>query len=389
MILAGAFAAATLAGLAQTLAGHSLLRRFLRRPTAQSHERADMPVSVLKPIGGDEPLLEAALESLFLQDHPDFQIVLGVQNPADPALAVIDRLRQRHKTRDVALVIDATRHGANGKISNLINMLPAARHPILVIADADVHAPRGWLADVAATLATPGTGLVTALYTGLPATRGLVGRLGAAAITHGFLPGALLARALGRQDCFGSTMALRRATLEAAGGLAALADHLADDNLLGVLVKRQGLNIALAHSIVATTVAETRIGALFRHELRWARTIRRLEPWGHAASVLQFPLVWAALATIADARLAGLLVLAWAMRALLAGAAERRLAASSPSPPHPSPPTAWLPIWAWPLRDLLSVVVWGTSFLSDTVSWRGTLLRAAPVPHESMGHQPR
>jgi ceramide glucosyltransferase len=378
VILAGLLAAATLVGLAQALAGQALLRRFLRGKPG----RGTAPVSVLKPIAGGEPRLEAALETLFRQDHPEFQIVLGVQNPADPVLGVIERLLARNPGRDVALVVNAARHGVNGKVSNLINMLPAAKHATLVIADADVHAPRGWLADVVAGLEEKGVGLVTALYTGLPATRGVIGALGAAAITHGFLPGALLARALGRRDCFGSTMALRRATLEAIGGFAALADHLADDNLLGVLVKRQGLGIALARSVVATTVTETRLGPLFRHELRWARTIRRLEPWGHAASVLQFPLFWAALAALADFRLAWLFPAAWAIRALLTRAAERRLVA-------PSTGQAWLPIWLWPLRDLLSVVVWGASFLSDTVSWRGALLRAAPVPHETMGHQPR
>ncbi len=378
MIVAGFLAAAVLVGLGQALAGQVLLRRFLRGKPG----RGSAPVSVLKPIGGDEPLLEAALETLFRQDHPAFQIVLGVQNPADSALTVIQRLRARHPERDVALVINPARHGANGKVANLINMLPAAKHPVLVIADADVHASPGWLADVVAALDEPATGIVTALYTGLPATRGLVGALGAAGITHGFLPGALLSRALGRRDCFGSTMALRRATLEAIGGFEALADHLADDNLLGVLVKRQGLGIALARSVVATTVTETRLGPLFRHELRWARTIRRLEPTGHAASVLQFPLFWAALAALADPRLAWLFAAAWAIRALLARVAERSLAATSPSP-------VWLPLWLWPLRDLLSVVVWGASFLSDTVSWRGALLRAAPVPTETMGHQPR
>jgi ceramide glucosyltransferase len=379
LILAPCLAAAALLGLGQALAGQILLRRFLR----DTPQHGVAPVSVLKPIGGDEPLLEAALETLFRQEHPEFQVVLGIQNPSDPALGLVQRLCARYPERDVALVVSGVSHGANGKVSNLINMLPAARHATLVIADADVHAPPHWLADVVARLEAPGIGLVTALYTGLPAARGIVGSLGAMAISHGFLPGALLARAFGRQDCFGSTMALRRTTLEAVGGLAALADHLADDNLLGVLVKREGLGIALARTLVATTVSEARLAALFRHELRWARTIRRLEPRGYAASVLQFPLFWAAAAALADWRFAGLFALAWAIRGLLSRAGAAALDAV------PSPGGTWLPIWLWPLRDVLSVVVWGTSFLSDTVSWRGALLRAAPVPNEPMGHQPR
>ncbi len=373
MILAGFLAAAVLAGLVQALAGHALLRRFLRRQPARSVAR----VSVLKPLAGNEPTLEAALECLFRQDHPEFQIVFGVQNPADPALAVVERLRARHPAADVAVVVDPALPSANRKTSNLIHMLPAARHEVIVVSDSDVQVPPGWLADVLATLETPGTGLVTTLYAGMPAAPGPVALLGASGMTTGFLPSALLSRALGRQDCFGATMALRRSTLDAIGGFAALGDHLADDHLLGVLVRRRGLGIALTRKVVRTAVAETRLVDLFSHELRWARTIRRLAPWGFAASVLQFSLIWAALAGLADWRLAWIFPAVWAARVVLDRATERALAVA------PSP------IWLPPLRDLLSVVVWGTSFLSDNVSWRGVLLRAAPVPHETMGHQPR
>lgn len=373
MILADLLVLATLAGLVQAIAGHGLLRRFLRRRPG----RSVAPVSILKPLAGIEPTLEQALECLFHQDHPAFQIVFGVQNPADPALAVVERLRARHPDADVAVVIDPSLPSKNRKTSNLIHMLPAARHGVIVVSDADVHVPPCWLGDVLATLETPGTGLVTALYKGRPAVPGPVAVLGAAGMTTGFLPGALLARALGRQDCFGATMALRRSTLDAIGGFEALGDHLADDHLLGVLVKRQGLGIALARCVVRTAVPETRLRDLFTHELRWARTIRRLAPYGYVPSVLQFPLFWAALASLADWRLGWVFPAVWAGRALLDRATTRLLRRPA------------FPIWMPPLRDLLSVVVWGASFLSDTVSWRGALLHAAPVPHETMGHQPR
>src|SRR5579859_3074282 len=89
------------------------------------------PVTVLKPLCGDEPLLEQALESCFSQAYPEFQIVFGVHSAADPALAVVERLRRRFPTRDVEVVIDAALHGTNRKLSNLINMLPFAKHEIL------------------------------------------------------------------------------------------------------------------------------------------------------------------------------------------------------------------------------------------------------------------
>ena len=85
-------------------------------------------------------------------------------------------------------------------------MFAAARHDCLVIADSDVHAPPDYLSSVVAELARPGTGLVTTLSVGLPATKRLPERLAATQITYGFLPGVLMARALGRQDCLGITM---------------------------------------------------------------------------------------------------------------------------------------------------------------------------------------
>ena len=106
---------------------------------------------------------------------------------------------------------------------------------------------------------------------------------------------ALLARALGRQDSLGATMALTTDTLRRIGGLEALRDHLADDNVLGRRVRALGLDVTLARTVVATTVPETSFGALWRHELRWARTVRTLEPLGHAVSILQYPLIWAGL----------------------------------------------------------------------------------------------
>ena len=200
------------------------------------------------------------------------------------------RCRPGTRTADIDLVVDAAEHGTNPKVGNLINMLPSALHDILVIADSDVHARPDYLRHLAAALARPGVGLVTTLYSGLPAIPCVASLLGATQITHGFLPGALLGRALGRHDCLGATMCLNRETLSQIGGLEALRDHLADDNVLGRLVLAEGLDVVLADTIVATTVAERRISALWRHELRWARTIRTLEPVAFAASVLQYPL---------------------------------------------------------------------------------------------------
>jgi ceramide glucosyltransferase len=359
------------AGLGQAGAGLLAMRRFVAAPLPPAGPRP--PMTVLKPLCGDESMLEAALASFCAQDYPDLQLVCGVQDPADPAIAVVRRLQARFPDRDIALVIDPTQHGENRKVGNLINMLPMARHDVLVIADSDVHAAPDYLALIADTLALPRTGVVTALYTGLPANRSLAARLGATAINHSFLPGALLSRLLGRQDCLGATMALRRDTLAAIGGLEVLVHHLADDNILGRLVRARGLQVRLAPVVCATTVPEAGLDALLRHELRWARTILSLVPAEFAASAIQYPLAWAALAVALSGGAAwtlGFFALAWAGRAVLARGLDASLGLVQPGLATPAP------IWLLPLRDLLSLAVVASSIISDRVEWRGHILHA-------------
>ena len=359
------------AGLAQAAGGYLAVRRFARAPRPPARPR---PVTILKPLHGAEPMLEQALASVCAQKYGDYQIVFGVQNAADPALAVVERLRARFPGRDIAVVADATPHGSNHKIANLLNMLPAAKHEVLVIADSDVHCAPNYLDRIVAALDAPGTGLVPTVYAGLAATPSLAGRLGATWINHSFLPGALVARGLGRQDCLGATMALRRETLAAIGGLAALADHLADDHVLGVLVRQQQLAVRLAATVPATTVPEASLAELFGHELRWARTIRTVVPVQFVLSALQYPLFWAALA-VPLAGVAfwplGLFLVAWVVRAAVARGIDRTLGLTKSGLATPAP------IWLLPLRDLMSVVVIMASHGSDRVEWRGQVLHAA------------
>jgi ceramide glucosyltransferase len=380
MTPAGLAALACLMGLLQAAAGWVALRRFRRRARPAT---AQPPITVLKPLHGAEPLLEDALASLCALDYPSLQIVCGVQDPADPALATVARVRARFPRRDIAVVIDPTRHGANGKVGNLINMLPAARHGLLVIADSDVHVLPGYLEALAATLAEPGVGLATVLYTGRPASLKLAARLGAAWIDHVFLPGALLARALGRQDCLGATMALRRETLDALGGFAVLADDLADDQMLGRRVRALGLHVRLASSVVATTVPEATLGALQRHELRWGRTIRALEPVAFALSALQHSLAWGLLAVaLAGAAIWSVVAFlaACLIRSALARAVEGELAAI-----HETLATRH-PIWLFPLRDLMSMTVLVASHAGRRVEWRGQIMHST---RPSSGNQSR
>ncbi len=363
------------AGIVQVLAGWRAVRRFgAELPPAPAQTPA---ITVLKPLYGDEPLLEQALESFFRQDYAQFQLVFGVQDPEDAAIAVVDRLRARHPAVDVSLVIDRTPHGANRKVANLINMLPKARHDLLVIADSDLHCAPDYLTRIAATIAGDNIGLVTTLYSGLAANTSIAARLGASAINHGFLPGTLMSRALGREDCLGATMALSRSTLARIGGLAALVDHLADDNVMGQKVRALGQRVAIASTIPATTVPEAGFDALFRHELRWSRTIQSLVPVAFALSSIQFPMVWALLAASISGGAGwafGLFAMAWLIRAAAARGIDQTLGLVARGMATPAP------ILLLPLRDALSFSIILASYASDKVEWRGQMMHTRPHP---------
>ena len=362
-LLAGALC---LAGIAQCLAGWTALVSHNRRRTPEP--RTLPPVTILKPLHGDEPLLEQALASNFQQDYPEFQLVFGLQNPSDPAIAVLDRLRKRFPNVQADVVVDATTHGANRKVANLINMLPRARHDVLVIADSDMHVAPGYLRSLVSALAAPGAGVVTTIYTGHAAHGAIAGQLGAAQINHAFLPGVLLSRRLGRRDCLGATMALTRDTLGRIGGFQALKDHLADDGMLGNHVRAIGLGVHLATTVPATTVPETRMPDLFDHELRWSRTVRALAPVGLVLSVLQYPLFWAVLALAISGGQVwawGLLAAAWLVRAVVARAINRSLGIASP-----------IAAWWLPVRDVLSMAVVLATYRTRRVAWRGYAMTA-------------
>ena len=369
--LRGALVLLVVLGILQGVAGWLAVRGFARRRAGLPEHCP--PVTILKPVCGAEPLLEEALASFCRQDYPDVQLVIGAQDFSDPALAAARRVQACYPHADIAIVVDPSRRGANGKIANLMNMLPYARHDILVIADSDLHVAPDYLQRVVATLQVPGTGLVTTAQSGEAAAPGLAARLGATHLTHGFLPSALIGVALGRQDCLGGTMALRRNVLERVGGLASLVDHLADDNLLGQSVRRLGLSVRLAATWPVATVQERSLKAVWLHELRWARTIGSVAPLSLAGCVMQYPLFWA-FVCVAVSPMWGwawvTLLCAWAARTAIVWGIDRSLAARRARPAQA------VPAWLFPLRDVLSVAEIVASFCGRSVVWRGRTLYA-------------
>ncbi|HEX8810290.1 MAG TPA: bacteriohopanetetrol glucosamine biosynthesis glycosyltransferase HpnI, partial [Xanthobacteraceae bacterium] len=283
-------------------------------------------------------------------------------DPVDPAAAVVRRLIADFPDRDLQLVINARRHGANAKVSNLINMQAAALHEIIVIADSDIVVRPDYLSNVTANLNQPGVGLVTCLYRGVGMT-GSWSRFAAAGIDYQFLPNVLVGLKLGiATPCFGSTIALTKTTLNKIGGLQSVADQLADDYALGMATRRAGLKVAIAPFIVTHVCAEQSLRELLLHEIRWARTIRAMDSVGYCGLAITHAVPLALLGLI----LGGLTPVAWM---ILAAALVCRFALQAEL--HRLRHLRNGIFWLGPIRDILSFAVFVASFFGRSVEWRG------------------
>jgi ceramide glucosyltransferase len=338
--------------------------RFARRPLETG---ADGPaISVLKPLHGAEPQLHDNLRSFAEQDYPEFQIVFGVRDRTDEAIPVARALIRERPDSDINLVVDSRVAGTNLKVANLENMLPAARHGIVVLADSDMLVTPDYLGAVTAPLADPQTGLVTCLYKAIPG-RGLWSQLAALHINYGFLPSAVMGEALNvGGGCFGATIALRRDVLSRIGDFTRLRDELADDHRIGAAVRNLGLSTVLSRYIVENHVTEPSFSDLWQHEVRWARTTRLMAPVGFAGSVVTHTIVLPALVTLAfgaGAAAWGFVLLSLLLRWLSAAIVAYRL---------DLPRTG---LWLLPLRDVLSFAVFLSSFFGRNVRWRDHVFR--------------
>lgn len=345
-----------IAGVYQMLTVAAGVRHLRRKPAAPP---ATLPgISVLKPLRGLDHGLREALESFASQDYPEFEMLFAVADADDPAIPVIRDVMAAHPGVPSRLMV-ADADLPNRKVAKMAAMEEASRHPIVLISDGDIRVPQGYLKAVAAEIERPGVGLVTALYRARSDT--FAGRWEALGISTDFSPSALVGRLIGVSEfAFGSTMALRRDLLQAVGGCRALGNYIADDYHLGRLVRERGLRIGVLQEPVETSLTAETWGEIWRHQLRWARTIRASRPDGYAGLPVTNASLWAVLllATpywVYGAALLGLRIAAgaWLAKAVLK---------------DPSPPALFL---FQPFRDLWAFAIWIRGISGSTVEWRG------------------
>lgn len=359
------FLVLALLGTLYALFASIAVARFFRRRLPEAS--IVPPVTLLKPLHGAEGGLSANLESFFRQEYPaPVQILFGVQACDDGAIPVVRGLMAQYPAIDAELVTAVRGSGTNPKIANLVHMMPHAKHNLIVLSDSDIGVSNDYLLRIAGSFAASDVGAATCCYAGNH-SGGLWARLAAQGLDYHFLPGAVLGTALGlTKPCFGSTIALKREVLERIGGFTAFRDRLADDYEIGFAVRRLGLKVVFPPFVVTHACNESSLSEVLRHELRWARTIRSVNPWGFTGSLVThaFPLgfVGAGLIGFSPAGLA-CLAAALAARVTLVLVTDASLARRTSG------------LWLIPLRDMLSFAVFVAAFFSARIDWRGTNFR--------------
>jgi ceramide glucosyltransferase len=335
------------------------LRYRAVRPAASANAP---PISVLKPLAGNDDGLEDNLRSFFEQDYPAFEILFAVRSPKDPAVAVVERLRAAYRQVAARLIVTGEPPYANAKVWSLDGMLAAARHDLLVMSDSDIRVTPAMLRAIAAEFADPRLGMATCPYRAVPGPS-FWSTLEAVGLNTEFIGGVLLARMIeGMKFALGPTIAARRETLAAIGGFDAVKDYLAEDFVMGNRAAEAGWGVILSSCAIEHRIGAERLAANLRHRLRWNRSTRRSRPAGYAGQVFTNPLPLAAMLWAAAPAWWPVAAVAVLMRALAGWATAGHVLRD------PLTRRLW---WLVPLQDMLSFVMWIAGFFGSTILWRG------------------
>jgi ceramide glucosyltransferase len=202
---------------------------------------------------------------------------------------------------------------------------------------------------------------VTCLYRGRGAS--LPARAEALGIATEFAPSVLVARLLSSSGfALGATMAFRRRELDAIGGFASIREFLADDYQLGARISVLGKRVVMADTVVETNLGSGSWRDVWKHQVRWSRTLRVSRPGGYFGYGITQATVWCVLAALLGhpgIAVAGLIV---------------RLAAAYLALRALGQPGA-VQLAAVPFRDLFGFAVWCAGLIGNEVEWRGARFR--------------
>ena len=325
-------------------------------------------VSLLKPLHGAEPGLEAHLSTFFEQDYSEYEILFCARQADDAGLQMARQVSARYPHVPVQFLTSGEPYVPNAKILSLELMAQAARYDILIISDSDVRVRRDYVREVVAPFADDRVGAVTCLYRGVAGQGGLWSRIEASAMSIEMGAGVLVAEMLeGMKFALGPTMAIKRSCLQEIGGFLPMGDYCADDFLLGNRVAARGHTVVLSHHVIDHVVLHAAFWPSMQHQARWMKSTRFSRPKGHFGTVLTFSVPFGLLAAVAAFALhrPGI-----ALGALLWSIGSRMLLALAVSKSVLQEKSSGQSVLLYPIRDFLAILFWIASYGSRKILWR-------------------
>jgi ceramide glucosyltransferase len=368
-------------GVPATLSCILVLWQFFAARRFPLHQKNSDPdftpaISLLKPVKGCDTTTAVSLESWFRQNYGgQIEIIFGVNDAGDPAAEIIRALLKKYPQTEARLVVCENPAGTNAKVAKLAQLEKLAQHDLLLTSDADVRVPPDFITNFIVPLRDNATALVNCFYClANPTTNAM--KWEAIAINADFWSQVLQAQTLKPLDfALGAAIVLRRKCLEEIGGFPSLADCLADDYQLGRHIFNHGHRIALSPVIVECWEAPMTWRQVWKHQLRWARTIRVCRTWPYFLSILSNATLWSLLwlgvsLVTTNAFCAPLIAIIFLLvRIVTAQSQQRRFTAER---------KLISPFWLVPVKDLLQTAIWFCAFTGDTVEWRGRKMKVRP-----------
>jgi ceramide glucosyltransferase len=321
------------------------------------------PVSLVRPLCGIDNYAADTLRSTFALDYRRCEILFCVASAKDPVVPLIESLMAQHPQAGARLLVGDERVSNNPKLNNVLKGWEAASHDWIVLADSNVLMPRDYIERLFANW-RPDTGLVASPPVGCR-PQGIWAELECAFLNTYQARWQYLADTLGFGFAQGKTMLWRRADLERAGGIAALAKEAAEDAASTKIVRDAGLKVRLINRPLLQPLGYRSAAEVWNRQVRWAR-LRRASffvyflPEALSGGVL--PMI--ALGLVCTAIGWPLALSVGALGALWYGG-EMLLAAAA----------GWHCSARYPLyglaRDLLLLVLFVTALRGDDFVWRG------------------
>lgn len=329
---------------------------------------ADQGVSVLVPVCGVDQNAHSNWTSFCCQNYGPYEVLFGVMDPQDPAVPILKELVAKFPER-VRLVFCLEVRGVNHQISNLTHLLEAAHNEVVIFADSDISVGPDYLTRVSAPLSDSAIGVVTCPYVD-HAPQFLGAALAALGRSIDFIPSVLIARTLddGLRFALGPTIATRQSVLSKIGGLRSIANRIGSDYHIGKRAADAGFRVELSDYVLENPCGRETIWQVFQRELRWARTIRLNRGWQYYGLVGSYGTVYCLVLLLFSGFQPWVVAIClgtWALRVIQAGLAVRSLDC----------PNLYRWLWALPLRDGISFMIWVSSLFGQSVQWRGRRLR--------------